>query len=229
MYIGSSCNVEDRIYMHFYDLENGNHFNHHLQSAYNKYGDDTFITILLKTCKRKNLFYWEQAFIDDYNPSYNIRKIVEGPGKNSEESRHKMSLALKLRKERLGYTHSPETKRKISETLKGRISQMKGKKMSKESRHRMSLSKIGKPPPNKGKKMSKEFRDKISKAGIGRIPWNKGKKMSEEFRKNVSEGHKGHVPWNKGKVGYKICKISEETKKKISRTLRYRYSMMHSN
>jgi len=38
IYIGSTCRFPDRRYKHLHELELNIHKNHHLQSAYNKYG-----------------------------------------------------------------------------------------------------------------------------------------------------------------------------------------------
>lgn len=76
----------------------------------------------------------------------------------------------------------------------------------------------------------------ISKGGdggyLGVGPWNKGIHLSEEHKRNIRESckggnkasfRKGHIPWNKGRRAEQISKglmghkVSEETKKKISK------------
>ena len=59
-------------------------------------------------------------------------------------------------------------------------------------------------------------------------PWNKGKAgtykaapHSEETKKKISESLKGNVPWNKGKKG--VQNVSEETKQKMSQTHKKRF------
>jgi hypothetical protein len=116
-----------------------------------------------------------------------------------------------------GYTHTEETKRKISEIGKGRECKQetrkklseatKGKIISEESKRKMSEAKKGENNPNYGKEMSEEHKQKISKANAGNssCAWNKGKQMksfSEEHKKKMSEYAKNR---------------SEEHKKKIKR------------
>ena len=81
---------------------------------------------------------------------------------------------------------------------------------SEETRRKMSNSHKGKIPPNKGIPMSEEQKKKLSKLLKGRNAWNKGIPMSEEQKKKLSEINKGQIPPNKGKHH------SEESKKKMS-------------
>jgi len=86
--------------------------------------------------------------------------------------------------------HTEETRRKISESKKG-------KKRSKETCEKMSLARKGKPNlALRGKKLSEEHKRKLSEA-------HKGKKLSEETRRKISLVHKGR-------------KCSEETRRKMS-------------
>lgn len=107
----------------------------------------------------------------------------------SEEYKIKLSMAHKgqvaWNKGKKCKPLSEETKKKISES-------QKGKKMSEETRRKMSES-------QKGKKMSEETRRKLSES-------HKGKHPSEEHRKKISEALKGNTN-SKGKHH------TEETKK----------------
>lgn len=71
---------------------------------------------------------------------------------------------------------SEETKKKMSESAKGR-------KMSDEAKAKMSETK---------KNMSEETRKKLSEI-------NKGKKHSDETKKKIGEASKGRNSWSKGK------------------------------
>jgi hypothetical protein len=97
---------------------------------------------------------------------------------------------------------SKETRKKISEALKGKyvgeLNHMFGKTHSEETRKKISEA-------NKGNIPSEETRKKISEANKGNIP-------SEETRKKISEAKKG----------VKREKFSEEWKKKISDSLKGR-------
>jgi hypothetical protein len=101
--------------------------------------------------------------------------------KHTKDSLEKMSIAAKNHsvesKYRSGSTNrgkhlSEETKRKISESEKGKIGFWKNKKMSKEHKQKISEN-------SKGRKLSEETKNKISIA-------KKGKKLSlEHIRKSV--------------------------------------------
>ena len=71
---------------------------------------------------------------------------------------------------------SEESRKKLSESLKGRVCPMKGKHHSEETKQKMSEA-------NKGKHHSEETRKYLSEI-------HKGKKFSEEHRKHLSEAHK---------------------------------------
>ena len=67
-----------------------------------------------------------------------------------------------------GKCHSEETKKRISESRKGKC--------------------VGKDNHNYGKTKSEEVRKKISQSKKGHIPWNKGKKMSESYKESCKKG-----------------------------------------
>lgn len=96
--------------------------------------------------------------------------------------------------------HSPETRKKISESNKGKV-------ITPEQRQRISNT-------LKGRKMPLEVRQKVSEALKGeRCYWygkespTKGRKAPPEELKRRSEAHKGKT-------------LSEETKQKISQALK---------
>ena len=74
-----------------------------------------------------------------------------------------------------GKVTSEETRRKISESMKGRESPMKGKSHSEETRRKMSESNKGMESPMKGKSHSDETRKKMSVTRKGRTSHLKGK------------------------------------------------------
>jgi hypothetical protein len=86
---------------------------------------------------------------------------------------------------------SEKTRRKLSESLKGRSPANKGKPMSQEQKDKISQSRKGTPPHNKGGKISSEQKRKISQALSGRP-------LSPERRQKISQSMKGKTPWNKG-------------------------------
>lgn len=114
-------------------------------------------------------------------------------------------IFLTSKEHRALHNKNEETRKKISELLKGNTNGL-GHKVSEETRKKMSEM-------NKGKTVSEETRKKISEANKGNSK-ALGHKVSEEAKKKMSESHKGKTTWNKGK------KISEEHKKKLSEALK---------
>ena len=72
VYIGQSVDVEDRIYKHKMALIGNYHKNDHLQKAWNKYGEDSFIFELIKSCKVRYLDRFEKLYIHIYK-SMNVK------------------------------------------------------------------------------------------------------------------------------------------------------------
>lgn len=81
-----------------------------------------------------------------------------------------------------GLSRSKETKKKISESLKGQESPMKGKKHTKEAKDKMSKNRSGISSWS-GKKHSRDSKEKISNS-------LKGRKLSEETKKKMSKVRK---------------------------------------
>ena len=148
--------------------------------------------------------------------------------KVSKETRKKISEANKKRFKRmthpmLGKKHSVKSRKKMSQSLKGRISPRKGVKVSEEVKKKMSESKKRLFASNEDlrKRMSIAQKKKYAE---GATPWNKGKPASEESKKRMSIAQKkkyaeGATPWNKGKPA------SEESKKRMSIAQKKKYAM----
>ena len=80
----------------------------------------------------------------------------------SQEWRNKISKTRLEKKEKLGYLNSPETRQKISNTLKGRIPWNKGLHTEGHCISEETKKKIGEA--NKGKKFSQEHKNKLSQS-----------------------------------------------------------------
>ena len=72
-YVGSTYSLAKRKSKHFRTLKKGDHYNIHLQRAFNKYGVHNFIFSAIIVCDKHNLSLYEQALIDGLHPNYNIR------------------------------------------------------------------------------------------------------------------------------------------------------------
>lgn len=92
-YIGSSVNIIKRFSIHKSALFKGLHHNKHLQSAWNKYGDENFKFEVIENCLTKKLLKREQFYIDKWLPVYNKRLIAESNFgmKFSEDTKKTMS------------------------------------------------------------------------------------------------------------------------------------------
>lgn len=143
------------------------------------------------------------AFVDGYFDGAHIDHIDTNKENNiwtnlkwvTHEENMKNPLTVKhledSRKDRV-YLVSEETKKKISESLKG-------SKLKEETKKKISESNSGEKHWNYGKHHTEETKKKISEANKGREAWNKGK-----------EGLKGENHPFYGK------RHTEETKRKIS-------------
>ena len=100
VYIGSSVNIPIRKYSHFYQLRNNRHHNNHLQRFYNIHGKENFVFEILKECREEDLLSWEQHYLDLYKDKFN----------QCEFAGHTLNRIF-----------SEETKRKISNALKGKL------------------------------------------------------------------------------------------------------------
>ena len=149
-YIGSTTkSFRIRWRSHLSKLKCSSHENPYLQNAYNKYGEDILVFSILETTDiRENCLLLEQKWIDSLKPEYNICPTAGNclGRKFTKETKLKMSNAWRGRKV------SEETKKRISEALKGNTHTL-GYKHTKESRKKMSEFQ---KHNNKGKKRTEE-------------------------------------------------------------------------
>jgi len=111
----------------------------------------------------------------------------------------------------------------------------KGKKKSKKLRKRISNTLKGRVSPTKGMVVSEETKLKISKSLKGHKSWNKGKQLSEEYKQKISlalKGKKkpprtkehskkiGSATSKRLKIKWKNPEFKKEMSKKISKSLK---------
>lgn len=166
-----------------------NYANWYITEERNKYGLDNFNVVIINHCETQEEAYeLEEKYIKELGTKY-------PEGYNMTDG----GAGLK------GYNHLQETKKKISETHKG-------KKMSEEHKKKLSEANKGKNNPFYGKKHSKETREKIIKTRdkkpvvqIDRINgeiikiWDSARDVEKELDIN----HSTIVACCKGKYGYK--------------------------
>lgn len=151
-YIGSSSDINRRFISHKNYLNKNKHDNIHLQNAWNKYGKENFLFEIYKKCDINTLIEEEQKELNIWvgnSICYNVRKDAKcpvAPGEKrpewvckkisesqigkvrwTEEQRKKMSI------DRIGRTHSKETKQKMC-----------GREVTIETRMKISNSSVGK-------------------------------------------------------------------------------------
>jgi len=162
-YIGSAVNIDKRWGQHRSDLRKGKHTNKHLQSAFNKYGENAFKFMILEVVLfPEGLIPLEQKYLDELKPEYNISPTAG-------------SL--------LGMKCTDEHKRKIGMANRGNIPWDKGEKRSEVTKKKMSLARKGKML---GSHPSEETKKKMREAHKGKPSLMKGKhypKMSEALKK----------------------------------------------
>ena len=120
-----------------------------------------------------------------------------------------------------GWNHTEETKRKISESCKGRTGYWKSKHLSDETKQKLSEA-------NKGKILSDETKQKISKNSA---KYWEGKTLSDEHKQKISETKKGTTLTDEHKIkmskahntsGY--YRVSQCKNKKLKQGFSWRYS-----
>tara|TARA_R110002012_G_C11563590_1_gene603624 strand:- start:416 stop:1150 length:735 start_codon:yes stop_codon:yes gene_type:complete len=170
------------------------HHSIHLQRAWYHYGEDVFIFSILEDVEDPDLLIErEQHYLDLYKPYE--REIGYNNSPTAENC--------------LGYRHSEEAKKKMSEGQRKRRERDGG--WSDEVKRKISMS-------QKGKVIPEEVKEKMRIASRKR--WSDPNACSDETRKKMSETHKGREAWNKG------IETPEEVKKKISESLKGRPSPM---
>ena len=174
-YVGQSINIEERWYRHRNSLNKNMHYNEHLQSSWNTYGEDSFSFYVLQECIVDELDELEIYYIDLFNSDnnqngYNLESGGRANKIVSQETRQKQRDA------KLGGTLTDEHKASIGRSLKGHAAHPK----SEEGLQRLRDF-------NTGKAIPENVRAKISDAMTG-------KQKSEETKKKIKENHANKHP-----------------------------------
>lgn len=103
IYIGASVDMYNRLCQHKWQLRTNKHTNNHLQSSYNKYGEENFIFDVLEECDEKFIYsqenYWCNL-LQSHNRKhgYNVDPTApEGKQAVSNETKFKMSMSAPKR------------------------------------------------------------------------------------------------------------------------------------
>ena len=244
-YIGSAVNLKKRWRDHLRDLRRGEHFNHHLQVAFDKCEEEAFVFEILEDIEPENLIEREQYYFDTLNPEYNVAPIA---GSTlgvlcSIETRAKISASKTgERNPFYGKHHSEETRARQSAANTGRhFSAATRAKMSaaQTGERNPMYGRTGERNPNYGKHRSAETRAKISMAVSGERHPNYGKSPSAETRARQSKAMIGRHPSAEtcAKMGRPMNgeqnpmygkHHSEETKLKIGKALKASWRRKHA-
>lgn len=199
-YIGSAEDLRRRIVSdHIYDLDaNAHPHNLPLQNAWNKYGGENFIWLLIESCPPEKTLEIEQKYLDLYRPfadefgGFNISHFATSPMKGrkcSDEHKFKLSeshkgLMSEENNPRWGKPLLEETKEKISKSLLGR-------KLSAETKEKISLALAGKNLGENshrfGKPHSDETKKKMSEIKLSNQNSLRGRKQLPEHVKQRAE------------------------------------------
>lgn len=188
-YIGQSVDIKRRLKEHKGYLRSNKHYNAHLQYAWNVYKEDNFQFYILEECDKEHLDDKEKYYIANLNTmnsdyGYN----VESGGSLSKDM-------------------SDETKKKISNSLKGRTFTEEHRKKIGDANHKREITDVirenmshnhadvsGERNPNYGKHLSDETKRKISENRNvlrGEEHPNYGKSFSEETKLKMSRAKQG--------------------------------------
>lgn len=178
LYIGSSIDVKARWLEHQNKNRKGNT---HLKNAFNKYGVENFSFDVLIECKPDELLAYEQKYIDNVKPNYNVSHIAGRVEVTEEIVAGRKERALKWRL-------TPEQRKRQADTIRGR-------KHSPEHVEKNRIAQTGRTHT-----VSKEARERISKARRGMkfsaehianlVKSHIGNRLSEEAKKKCSEASK---------------------------------------
>ena len=124
IYVGQTIQGTERFRKHKYELDNHKHPNAHLQSSWDKYGEDAFEFNILENCtddKLNDNEIWWIDYFESTNPEkgYNLRSGGDCNFIVSDETRKKLSDINRGENHwNYGKHHSPETRKRISEGMK---------------------------------------------------------------------------------------------------------------
>lgn len=174
-YIGSSIHIEQRFKEHLRNLRANKHANAHLQNAWNKYGEHSFVFEEIELCEPDQCLKIEQEYIDYYYAAdrkfgYNIDPYADHAGN----------------------TLSEETRKKISEKAKGR-------KWSKEQRENWSKIMTGRKKPKQSYTMKQKYiNGEFSLPRFNEVSEEKRKSWSANISKAVRKRYSDYSNRPKG-------------------------------
>lgn len=214
VYIGQTKqSFQRRYWLHKWKLENGSHDNKYLQNAWNKYGKENFEFSIIEITTEDLLNEKEKFWITLFKEKNQCYCIQDG-GQEKQLNKYitpeqRKIVGEKNRQHLLGSHASEETKRKMSESRKGKIIIKKTNKIAPEQAKEIKQMLIdGFTPKEIMNKLNVEY--KSINGIISRNNWaNVEVKGWDDFQKNRPRG-KG-----KSSVKRKSSKPSKISKEEI--------------
>lgn len=233
-YIGSSSlSIKTRWRGHLYALRGGYHENQHLQSSFNKYGEESLRFSVIEVVEvAEEVIAIEQKYIDELKPEYNMCRIAG----SCLGKKHTKETIKKMSEVKLGHKHTEESKSKMSLAQKGlqigKKHPMWGKHHTEEYKASMSgimsgnqygignKSKTGQTTSDETKlKMRGKIRSEEHKAKIGMASkenqYAKGYKHTDEAKAKMSLAGKGRKQSEEHKANLKEALRQRREKAKI--------------
>lgn len=167
-YVGSAVNFEKRKARHLWRLRRGDHANKHLQSAWNKYGADVFLFVIVEAVSNdEDILAAENIWLKEHvGKAYCYNKAMDATAPGTGMHGDKNAMWGKT------FNHTEDAKAKISVASKAQIQSeetktkrritMKGHELSIATRAKISKTLsgegnywYGKKRPDHGEKVSK--------------------------------------------------------------------------
>lgn len=122
LYVGRSINIKSRWSDHRKKLRSGEHYNQHMQNAFNKYGESEFAYSVALVCNERSTQMYEQLLADGYKKIgatlFNCGDFLDSPARGKKRPDHS---------KRLKAMHADkETKKLIMRGVAARSSRIKG-------------------------------------------------------------------------------------------------------
>lgn len=133
IYIGSAVNFNYRKRTHLSLLRNNKHHSKHLQSSWNKYGEENFFFEIIEKCDKNKLLEREQFYLNILSCDYNIQ-ITAGSNLGLKFSDNHKAKLRKAHETRTIYSkgHTPSLEARLA-VVKANIAR-KGMKYKKLNR-----------------------------------------------------------------------------------------------
>jgi group I intron endonuclease len=200
-YVGQAVDIKERNSIELSKLKGGYFSNHHLQNAFNKYGEENFIFIFLEECSEEKLnererYHVKAAGWPDHGICYNNDEGGKCGGRHHPETIEKMKGAQKGEK----HWNYGKKNPKHSEEMSGDnnwVRKLSPEEYDEECKRR-SERMTGENNPMHSKKHKKESIKQMSetrtkKCASGEIvTWNKDKKCPQLTGENNGMYGKEH-------------------------------------